>query len=105
MRKSVSATLNFIHRKGNTANPMPPKALFRTLNRIHIFLYRTSRGRILGSIVGSPVLLLTTTGRKTGKTRTVPIVHLRDDQNFVVIASDHPAWHKNLRGSAQAIIE
>jgi deazaflavin-dependent oxidoreductase (nitroreductase family) len=84
---------------------VPPKALFRTLNRIHIFLYRASGGRILGKIVGSPVLLLTTTGRKTGKARTVPIVHLRDGQNFVVIASDAPAWHKNLKGSAQAIVE
>ena len=31
----------------------PPKALFRALNRAHIFLYRASKGRILGSIVGS----------------------------------------------------
>jgi deazaflavin-dependent oxidoreductase (nitroreductase family) len=84
---------------------MPSKALFRTLNRIHIFLYRASGGRILGWIVGSPVLLLTTTGRKTGKARTVPIVHLRDGQRFIVIASDFPAWHKNLQGSAQAIVE
>lgn len=84
---------------------MPPKAIFRTLNRIHIFLYRKSKGRILVKIVGSPVLLLTTTGRKTGKPRTVPIVYLSDEGRYTVIASDHPAWYRNLKSAGQAAIE
>jgi F420H(2)-dependent quinone reductase len=84
---------------------MASNELFRTLNRIHIFLYRSSGGKILGRIVGSPVLLLTTTGRKSGKPRTIPLVYLVDGENYVVIASDDPAWHKNLQNRAPVSIE
>lgn len=84
---------------------MAGKRIFRTLNRIHIFLYRASSGRVLGNIVGSSVLLLTTTGRKTGKSRTVPLVCAFDGKNYAVIATDRPAWHTNLRHNAQATIE
>ena len=84
---------------------MPPKAIFRTLNRIHIALYRKSRGRILGRIVGSPVLLLTTTGRKTGQLRTVPIVYARYGDCYIVIASDDPAWYHNLKSAGRAWVE
>jgi F420H(2)-dependent quinone reductase len=84
---------------------MSSKAIFRTLNRIHIFLYRKSGGRILGKIVGSPVLLLTTTGRKTGQARTVPIVYLRDNQHYVVMATDDPDWYRNLKSTWQASVE
>lgn len=84
---------------------MSSKAIFRTLNRIHIFLYRKSGGRILGKIVGAPVLLLTTVGRKTGQARTVPIVYLSDDQSYVVMATDDPAWYHNLKSTWQASVE
>ncbi len=84
---------------------MPSKVIFRTLNRIHIFLYRRSGGKILGKIVGSPVLLLTTTGRKTNKPRTIPLVCAFDGQHYAVIASDQPAWHQNLKSNPQAVIE
>lgn len=81
------------------------KALFRAMNRLHIFLYRRSGGSILGKIAGSPVLLLTTVGRKTGKQRTVPLVYTRDEQQYVVIASDQPGWYANLRSQPEARIE
>jgi deazaflavin-dependent oxidoreductase (nitroreductase family) len=84
---------------------MPSKVIFRTLNRIHIFLYRLSGGKLLGNIVGSPVLLLTTIGRKTNQPRTVPLVYVFDGQKYAVIASDQPAWHQNLKHSSQASIE
>lgn len=81
------------------------RKVFRTLNRVHIFIYRSSGGRILGRIAGSPVLLLTTTGRKTGKSRTVPLVYASDGQTYAVIASDRPAWHLNLKNTPQVSIE
>jgi deazaflavin-dependent oxidoreductase (nitroreductase family) len=84
---------------------MPPKAIFRTLNRIHIALYRKSGGKILGSVVGSPVLLLTTTGRKTGHLRTVPIVYAPYGDCYIVIASDDPAWYRNLKNAGCGWVE
>jgi deazaflavin-dependent oxidoreductase (nitroreductase family) len=69
--------------------------------RNHKRLYRATGGRIGGSIGGNPVLLLTTTGRKTGVPRTVALAHLAKSEKWVVIASfagqpRHPGWWLNL---------
>ena len=50
---------------------------------------------------GVPTLLLTTTGRKSGSARTLPLIYGRDGARYVIVASrggapDHPAWYKNL---------
>jgi deazaflavin-dependent oxidoreductase (nitroreductase family) len=69
--------------------------------RNHKRLYRATGGRIGGSIGGNPVLLLTTTGRKSGLPRTVALAHLTKSEKWVVIASfagqpRHPGWWLNL---------
>ena len=70
---------------------------------LHNFLYRLSGGKIGGRMGKAPVLLLTVRGRKTGKSRTTPLLYGRDGDNLVVIASvggapKHPAWYLNLQG-------
>ena len=57
-----------------------------------------------------PVLLLNTTGRKSGKPRTVPLLYVRDGDAFVVVASNGgsdytPAWWLNLQSDPQAEVE
>ncbi len=79
----------------------PPRTLVKTVTALARFLYRASAGRIGGRIAGAPVLLLTTTGRKTGKQRTTPLAYLEDGDRLVVIGSFggadvHPAWYLNL---------
>jgi len=69
--------------------------------RIHPWLYRVSGGRIGGRVNGMPVLLLTTTGRRSGQSRTTPLIYGRDGDRYVVVASRggapaHPAWYDNL---------
>jgi len=60
-------------------------------------MYRLSKGRVAGSSpAGAPICLITTTGRKTGRARTVPLLYLPDGDNLVVVASKggmstHPA--------------
>jgi hypothetical protein len=56
--------------------------LIRALSRIHARVYRTSRGRILDRIAGMPVLLLTTSGRRSGKRRTATLTYFGDDGSF-----------------------
>lgn len=78
--------------------------------RVHPKLYRWSGGRIGGQIMGLPVLLLTTTGRKSGLARTKALLYLPRDQDFVVIASvlgepRHPYWWLNLEANPNASIE
>jgi hypothetical protein len=56
---------------------------------LHVTLYRLTNGRIGGRfIAGSPILLLTTTGRRTGKRRTRPLAYVRDGDRYVLCASN-----------------
>jgi F420H(2)-dependent quinone reductase len=82
-------------------------ALGRVL-RVHQFLYERTNGRIGHHMLGTPTLLLRTTGRRTGTQRTNALVYLTDEGDFVVVASrggdDHPpAWLLNL--IAQPVVE
>jgi hypothetical protein len=54
---------------------------------IHSWLYRLSGGKVGGSMGGMPILLLTTTGRKTGRARTWPLGYVADGERLVVVAS------------------
>jgi deazaflavin-dependent oxidoreductase (nitroreductase family) len=77
------------------------------LGALHRVLYRLSGGRIGGRIWGLPIVLLTTTGRRTAKKRTVPLCSFRDGDDQVVIASyggldQAPAWWLNLQANPHA---
>jgi F420H(2)-dependent quinone reductase len=82
----------------------------RWTGKLNIPLYRLSGGRIGGKINQAPVLLLTTTGRKSGQARTAPVVYLADRANLVVIGSNAghnrtPAWSLNLKANPEAEVE
>ena len=79
----------------------------RLIARIHAWLWRLTRGRFVDAVGVAPFLLLTTKGRKTGRSRTTPVLYLRDGSDFVVVASFggndmHPAWYLNLQECPQA---
>jgi deazaflavin-dependent oxidoreductase (nitroreductase family) len=82
----------------------------RWVGKLNVPLYRLSGGRIGGRINQAPVLLLTTTGRKSGQVRTAPVVYLADGENLVVIGSNAghnrtPAWSLNLKANPDAEVE
>ncbi len=82
----------------------------RGMSKAHLALHRLSRGRLLGRVAGMPVLLLTTTGRRSGKPRTTPLTFFRDGANLVVIASNGgadrpPDWSLNLQQNPAAEVE
>jgi len=84
--------------------------MLKLFSRIHVFLYKASGGRIGGRFKAAPVLLLTTTGRKTGKRRTTPLLYGEDAGRYVVVASvggapKHPAWYLNLGGTGETTIQ
>ena len=85
------------------------KHLFlRVMGGLHNALYRLTGGKVGGRMGKAPVLLLSVTGRKSGKRRTTPLLYGRDGDNFVVIASmggapKHPAWYLNLQGQEAEI--
>ncbi len=84
--------------------------MYKCIISLAVFLYRVSAGRIGGKMKGGDVLLLTTTGRKTGKQRTLPLIYIMDGPAYVLTASiggapKSPAWFFNLRDNPQAIIQ
>lgn len=86
------------------------KALFRSSLFILVVLYQRTNGKIGSQMQGLPVLLLTTTGRKTGKPRITPLGYLEHDGHYVVIASNagfdtHPAWFHNLTSHPQVRLQ
>jgi deazaflavin-dependent oxidoreductase (nitroreductase family) len=73
-------------------------------------IYRLTGGRIGGKVRGVPVLLLTTTGRKSGKKRTMPLTYIMDGDDYVVAASfvgfgRKPGWFHNLMSHPAATIQ
>jgi F420H(2)-dependent quinone reductase len=85
--------------------------ILKLVSRLHVVVYRASGGRVLGRFrKTAPVLLLTTTGRKTGKRRTTPLLYGEDAGRYVVVASvggapKHPAWYLNLSAEPEATIQ
>jgi deazaflavin-dependent oxidoreductase (nitroreductase family) len=81
----------------------------RTGGAFHRTMYRWTGGRAGGAVKGVPVLLLTTTGRKSGKRRTVPLVYDQQGEHYVVASSNaghwEPAWLLNLRANPEATVE
>ncbi len=79
-------------------------------NRKIIEEFRANSGETSGPFKGRHLLLLTTTGAKSGEPRTTPLVYSRDDNRIVVIASmggapKHPAWFLNLRAHPEVTVE
>jgi deazaflavin-dependent oxidoreductase (nitroreductase family) len=84
--------------------------VIKGLSRAHLAVHRVTKGRVLDSVAGMPVLLLTTTGRRSGKARTTPLTFFRDGADLVVIASNGgadrpPDWSLNLQQTPRAVVE
>src|SRR2546425_222383 len=82
----------------------------RFWGKLNVPLYRLSRGRLFGKVGRAPVLLLTTTGRRSGEPRTAPVLYHRDGERVVVIGSNAgnaraPAWALNLEANPDCHVE
>jgi deazaflavin-dependent oxidoreductase (nitroreductase family) len=78
--------------------------------RLHERLYKATDGRVGHRMVGVPTLLLRTTGRRSGVTRTNALVYARDGADYLVVASNggadkDPAWLFNLRADPEVEIQ
>jgi deazaflavin-dependent oxidoreductase (nitroreductase family) len=86
-------------------------AAIKLMSGLNTWLYRTSGGWLGGRwLQGAPILLLTTTGRKSGEPRTAPLLYLRDGNDLVLVASKggmshHPQWFRNLESNPDVDVE
>lgn len=76
--------------------------------RLHARAFRASRGRLGAVVQGKPVLLLATTGRRSGERREVVVMFVRDGDRYLVVPSNAadpdrpPAWWRNLQATPTA---
>jgi deazaflavin-dependent oxidoreductase (nitroreductase family) len=82
----------------------------KEFNRLLIEEFRTNGGKVTGQFADRPLMLLTTTGAKSGRPYTTPVVYTKDGDGFVVIASKggaptNPDWYHNLVAHPAATIE
>jgi F420H(2)-dependent quinone reductase len=83
------------------------RLMFRGMSAIHGFMYRRGMARKMGQM---QQILLTTTGRKSGKPHTVPLGAVREGDGWVVIASFngadvHPSWWLNMLANPNVTVQ
>ena len=82
----------------------------KSFNQAIIEEFRANGGKVGGQFEGAPMLLLTTTGAKTGRRLTSPLVYAQDGDRLLVFASKagaptNPAWYHNLVANPTVTIE
>jgi len=97
----VSRLTTFLHRR---------RGLLKLVTRLHTAVYRASGGAVGGLLFGVPTLLLTTTGRVSGRPCTTPLYWLSEGDAFAVVPSfggspSEPDWWKNLQADPRAWVE
>jgi len=97
-------------------NPMSEKE-FRTLrkfirpySRLNVLVYKLTGGRLMGSLTGRPVMLVTMTGAKTGKPRTIPLMYVPYKDGVIIVASQggapkSPVWYNNLVANPDIVVQ
>jgi deazaflavin-dependent oxidoreductase (nitroreductase family) len=103
--------------RDTAARPFTPfqarvfRAVTRAISRANVWSFRLTGGRVGGTFrYGSPVLLLTTVGRRSGRRRTLPLIYLEDGERLAVVASQagmptHPLWYHNLRANPDVEVQ
>lgn len=83
---------------------------FNEWNKNVIHEFRANEGKVGGPFEGAPVLLLHTTGAKSGLERVNPLMYLQDGDRILVFASKggfptHPDWYRNLKANPKTSVE
>ena len=83
---------------------------YKAFNTNLIEEYRANGGEVSGMFAGAPLLLLTTTGARSGREHVSPLAYTTDGDRLVIIASKggaptHPDWYHNLRANPDVTVE
>jgi deazaflavin-dependent oxidoreductase (nitroreductase family) len=89
---------------------MPDTATINAFNQYIADEFRANEGKVGGAFENSDLLLLTTTGAKSGQQRVSPLAYFRVDGKLIIIASfagapNNPSWVHNLRADPHAHVE
>ncbi|MFT5530750.1 MAG: deazaflavin-dependent oxidoreductase (nitroreductase family) [Candidatus Poriferisodalaceae bacterium] len=86
-----------------------PKSFAKIFGGLHAFVYKATKGRIGGSMGDANIVVLETTGAKSGKKRTNPLLTIDHKDGWAVVASfsghdAHPGWYHNLKAHPEATL-
>lgn len=86
------------------------KTAGKIFSAVHRSLYKLSKGRVGKKFSGAEVILLTTTGAKSGDQHQVPVIGEPDSTGWLVTASfsghdANPAWYHNLKANSAARVQ
>jgi deazaflavin-dependent oxidoreductase (nitroreductase family) len=86
------------------------KVVVRFLSWLNVTVYRSSAGRLMNNVGGTPICLVTMVGRKTGKLRTIPLMCSQRGEDVLLVASlggaaVNPTWYYNLKGDPHVRIQ
>ncbi len=92
------------------AAKLPPKRVIRFFTGLNVLIYRVSGGRLMNRLEGAPICLVTMTGRKSGKQKTIALMYTPHGQDVLLVASlggapQHPVWYYNLKAHPQIDIQ
>ena len=89
---------------------LPPKAVIRLFTRLNVWVYRLSGGRLMNRREGAPICLVTMTGRRSGKKKTICLMYTPHQEQVLLVASlggapQHPLWYYNLKAHPEIDIQ
>jgi F420H(2)-dependent quinone reductase len=110
MTTTPGTEVGAMRRPTTTRPPTLLIAAFKLANAMHCAIFRASHGRVGGRAKGIPLLLLTTTGRRSGRVHTVPVGYIEHGDDLLVVGSAgglsfHPAWYLNVRQNPRVVVE
>ncbi len=78
--------------------------LIKLMARIQVYVFTKSKGKYMKTFFGSPVMILTTVGRKSGQLRSTPLIYVKDGEKVIITASKighvkPPAWQHNVEAN------
>ena len=87
-----------------------PRGVLKAFTRINVWVYRLSGGRLMNTLGGDPICLITMTGAKSGKVRTIPLMYVPYKEGVLLVASQggapkHPVWYHNLLAHPDIVVE
>jgi deazaflavin-dependent oxidoreductase (nitroreductase family) len=86
------------------------KGVVKFLTALNVAIYRLSGGRLMNRFEGAPVCLVTMTGRKSGRKKSIALMYTPDGDRVLLVASlggapRHPAWYHNLKAHPEIEIQ
>jgi len=115
-----SSTLNLQSQGGESnvmaENPMTEaevkrfRRMLKPFSRFNSFIYKLTGGRVMGRLQGRPIMLVTMTGAKSGKSRTVPLMYVPYKEGVIIVASQggsprSPVWTRNLIANPDIVVQ